>query len=214
METTIKTEPQEKAAKHPVVKHGPLVILLLLIVAGVAYWHMQQSRVYIEKAEVTASVIGLAPKTSGKLEEMLVKEGEEVKENQTVARVGNELVKAKSDGLVINTTDDIGKSINAGEAVVSMINPQDLRVVGHLDEDKGLTQLKVGQTAEFTMDAYGSKKFTGVVDEVSETSRNSDVVFSISDKREVKQYDIKIRYNVAEYSELKNGMSAQAWIYK
>lgn len=204
----------QKPVKHPVIKHGPLVIVALLVVVGVVFWQVQQGRVYIEKAEITAPVVELSPKAPGKLEEVIVKTGDEVKENETVARVGDELIKAKADGVVVKVNEDIGTNLNAGTMVVSMVSPDDLRVVGHLDEDKGLTDLKVGQTAEFTVDAYGSKKFTGVVDEISQTSRDSDIVFNISDKREKKQFDVKIRYNVAQYPELKNGMSAQVWIYK
>jgi multidrug resistance efflux pump len=203
-----------KSAKHPVVKHGPLVIIALILLAGVLFWQLQQKKVYIEKAEITAPVVDLSSKAGGKLEEVMVKEGDEVKENQTVARVGDELIKAKTDGVVVKANEDIGKNFNPGEAVVSVVSPDDLRVVGHLDEDKGLTDVKVGQTAEFTADAYGSRKFMGVVDEISDTSRDSDIVFNISDKREKRQFDIKIRYSVAQYPELKNGMSAQAWVYK
>jgi hypothetical protein len=66
----------------------------------------------------------------------------------------------------------------------------------------------------FKVDAFGDKKYYGVVDEISSTSHESDVVFSISDKREKKKFDIKVRFNLAEYPELKNGMSAKLWVYK
>jgi ketol-acid reductoisomerase len=87
-------------------------------------------------------------------------------------------------------------------------------VVGHIEENKGLKDIKVGQRAMFEADAFGSKQFNGVVDEISETSRQSDVVFNISDNRQVQIFDVKIRYNLADYPELKNGMSAKVWIYK
>jgi hypothetical protein len=95
-----------------------------------------------------------------------------------------------------------------------MIDSTDLRVVGHLDEDKGLKDVQVGQLAIFKLDAFGGKKYLGVVDEISETSRESGVVFNISDKREVKQFDIKVRFDTDAYPELKNGMSAKIWISK
>jgi hypothetical protein len=97
---------------------------------------------------------------------------------------------------------------------VTIIDPNDLRVVGHLDEDKGLADVRVGQQATFTVDAYSSKKYIGTVDEISETSRTTGVMFSISDKRAVKQFDIKVRFNINDYPELKNGMSAKIWISK
>ena len=66
---------------------------------------------------------------------------------------------------------------------------------------------------EFTVDAFGAKKYSGVVDEVGSTSHAGDVVFNISDQRQVAQFDVKIRFNSQLYPELKNGMSAKVWIY-
>jgi len=146
--------------------------------------------------------------------EVMVKPGDQVLENDVVARVGNELLKAKADGLITDVQDDIGKTFGPGEAVVSMVEPNELRVVAHLDEDKGLKDVRVGQLVNFTIVAFGSKNYFGTVDEISETSRQSSVVFNISDKREVKQFDVKIRFDINTYPELKNGMSAKVWIHK
>lgn len=190
------------------------IVVLAIIIGGTAYYLFALSRVYIEKAEVTASSIGLSSKTGGTLQEVMVKEGDQVSYNEVVARVGNELIKAKSDGIVTNVNNDIGKNFAPTEAVVTIIDLKDLRVVGHLDEDKGLPDVHIGQRATFEVDAFGSKKYIGVVDEVSETSRTSGVSFSISDKRATKQFDIKVRFNIGQYSELKDGMSAKIWIYK
>jgi multidrug resistance efflux pump len=190
------------------------VATVLIIAGGIAYYLYTQSRIYIEKAEVTAASISLSSKIGGTLQEVMVKEGDQVGENEVVARVGDELIKAKSDGMVTNVNDNIGKNFAPTEAIVSMINPNELRIVGHLDEDKGLKDVQVGQQAFFTVDAFGSKKYIGTVDEISETSRSSGVVFSISDKREVKQFDVKVRFNISDYPELKNGMSAKIWVQK
>jgi multidrug resistance efflux pump len=148
------------------------------------------------------------------LEEVFVNEGDKVSANQSIARVGDEIIKAKSDGIVVAINENIGTSFNPGQAVASMIDPSDLRVVGHIEEDKGLANIQIGQPVVFTVDAFGSKKYYGVVDEISDTSRESGIVFNISDKREVKQFDVKVRFDVNKYSELKNGMSAKVWIYK
>jgi multidrug resistance efflux pump len=189
-------------------------LIIVGAIGGIVYLKIISGRVYIEKAEINAPAIVLSPKTSGVLEEIYVKQGDKVVENEPVARIDSEIIKAQSDGLVLKTNDDIGRNFAKGEAIVTMIKISDLRVVGHLDEDKGLKDVKVGQQVMFQVDAYGTKNFYGIVDEISETSRDSDIVFSISDKREMKQFDVKIRFNPAEYPELKNGMSAKAWVYK
>ena len=62
--------------------------------------------------------------------------------------------------------------------------------------------------------AFGSKEYSGVVDEISPTSNVGDIVFNISNARQQQTFNIKIRFDVTQYPELKNGMSAKLWIYK
>ena len=95
-----------------------------------------------------------------------------------------------------------------------MINPNDLRVVGQVEEDKGLKDIKIGQSAIFTVDAFGSKQYSGIVDQINPTSDAGDIVFNISNTRQENNFDVKIRFDVNQYPELKNGMSAKLWIYK
>jgi multidrug resistance efflux pump len=190
------------------------VFVFAALVAGGAYWINIQNRVYTDKAEISASITDLSPHNSGTLDELFVHAGDYVNENEAVARVGDQTIKAKSDGLIVSINDNIGKNLNPGEVVASMINPADLRVVGHIEENKGLKNIEIGQPAVFTVDAYGGKKYYGVVDEIGDTSRQSGIVFNISDKREVRQFDVKVRFDVNTYPELKNGMSAKIWIYK
>jgi len=98
--------------------------------------------------------------------------------------------------------------------VATMIDPTQLRVMGNLDEDKSLNQIKVGDPATFTVDAFGSQQFKGVVDEISPTSEAGSVVFNISDQRPTNQFAVYVRFDPAQYPELKNGMSARILIYK
>ncbi len=184
------------------------------VIAGFALLQVNNSRVYIEKSEVVAPTIDLAAQNPGVLQQVFVQEGDSVVANESVARVGDELIKTQTAGIIIAVKKDIGKLFNKGESVVTMIQPSELRVVGRLAEDKGLSDVRVGQRAIFTVDAFGSKQYEGIVDEISPTSRAGDVVFSISDKRETKEFNVKVRYDIAAYPELKNGMSAQIWVYK
>jgi multidrug resistance efflux pump len=209
MEKTEKKPPSKK------ILFGILGgVLLTGLIGGTAYWFSIQKRVAIEKAEISAPSIDLSASASGLLEEVFVKAGDQVRTDAVVARVGNELIKTRTSGLIINAKNDIGRIFNRGEEGVSMIDPDELRVVGHIEEDKGLKEILVGQRAIFSVDAFSSREYFGTVDEISEVSRQSGVVFNISDKREVKQFDVKIRFNINEYPELKNGMSAKIWIYK
>jgi multidrug resistance efflux pump len=194
-----------------------LIVIGLVLAVGIAgavwYFVAASHEVKIENSSIAATSINLAPSAGGRLAEVYVNEGDMIDANAVVALVGNELVKSKLGGLVIMAREDIGKTIAPGETVVSMINPADLRVVGRLAEDKGLKSVSVGDAATFTVDAFGGRVFNGIVDEVSPTSRSSDVVFSISDKRQENEFNVKVRYDVSAYPELKNGMSAKLTIY-
>jgi len=142
-----------------------------------------------------------------------VNEGDTVTANETVARVGDQLIQAKVAGIVISVPDTVGAQVNSGTPVVTMIDPTQLRVVGQIDENKGLSSVKVGDSVTFTVDAFGGQQFSAVVDEISPTSNQSGIVFNISNSRETQQFDIKARFDTTADSQLKNGMSARMWIY-
>ncbi len=190
---------------------GIIVVVLLLI--GALVWKSLSSHVSIEKSQIMAPTIVIGPQAEGILAEVYVKAGDTVTADEPVARVGNEILSAKVAGLVIAVQNTPGQVITPGAAVVSMIDPTQLRVVGTIAEDKGLADLRVGQPVSFTVDAFGGTTFTGIVDEISPTSDQSGVAFDISDQREVKNFTIKARYDIAAHPEFKNGMSAKMTVY-
>jgi len=208
---------EEKLIQKLIKDVRALIVIGLVLVVGIsgAVWYFiaASHEVKIENSQITASAINLAPAVGGRLNAVYVHEGDLIDADTVVALTGNELIKSKIGGLVIMAREDIGKSIAPNETVVSIIDPSDLRVVGRLAEDKGLNKVSVGDAATFTVDAFGGRVFNGIVDEVSPTSRSSDVVFSISDKRQENEFNVKVRYDVSAYPDLKNGMSAKLTIY-
>lgn len=211
----IKNEEKEikKLSRSTHIMMGLVAFIIIVLAGAFAYWQYSSGYIYTDKSEVSAPTTDIAPQNSGVLQEILVNRGDFVNANTVVARVGNELIKTKDAGVITNIQNNIGKTFNKGESVVSIVNPNELRVVGHIDEDKGLSEIKIGQHAIFTVDAFGSKKFDGIVDEISPSARQGDIVFNISDKRETRVFDVKIRFDTKTYSELQNGMSAKLWIY-
>jgi multidrug resistance efflux pump len=196
-----------------------IVILFVVVLAflGGSYWYVSSKSVSIDQSIISAPLIKLSPMNSGNLQETFVKEGDMVVADESVARVGDEIVKAKTAGEIVAVDTNIGEFVNVltGQgSVASMIDPTQLRVVGHLEENKGLADIHVGDPAIFTVDAFGSKQYQGIVDEISPTSRASDVVFDISSQRPTNEFDVKVRFDPQKYPELKNGMSARIWVYK
>jgi len=215
-----KTQEHDAPAKKANTKLVVWVILGLVVIAvigGGLYWYVSSKTVYIDLSQISAPLINLSPVNSGVIEEVYVNDGDIVAINTPVARVGAEIVKAKVAGEIVSVNNNIGQYVNVmtGQGTVAtMIDPTQLRVVGNLDENKGLSNVQVGDLATFTVDAFGSKTYKGIVDEVSQTSNQSDVVFNISDQRPTNQFAVKVRFDPSLYPELKNGMSAKIWVYK
>lgn len=195
-----------------------LLTLGALAVAAVAcasflYLRADAGRIVSDKAQITGTVIDLAPRSAGALEEVYARPGDAVQANAPVVRVGGELVKAKVAGEVLSVNDEIGTRFNPGQSAATMLDRSTLRVEVRIEEDKGLADIRPGQPAQFTVDAFPGKTFAGAVDEVSPTSRASGAVFSISDKRETKEFNVRIRFDAAAFPEIKNGMSAKVVIF-
>ena len=191
-----------------------LVAVFILLNGAIIYLSVNNNRVYIEKSEINAPIITLSPANAGILDKVLVKEGDRVYADMIVAQVNGVPIKSKIDGLVIAVQNTPGQLVSSQTPIVKMINPNEFRVVGHIQEDKGLLDIKPGQEVIFTVDAFGSQEFRGLVESVVPTARDTSIAFSISDKRPEKEFDVKIRYDTSTYSDFKNGMSAKMWIYK
>jgi multidrug resistance efflux pump len=201
--------------KNPIVS-SILVILLLvgLTVGGMFFYFKEmQARIKIEDSLVNAAVIPIVPTIVGKLRTVFVVEGQKVKKGDALAEVGSEVVRAFSDGIIIETNKQIGATVFQQIPIVKMINPNEMRIDGTIDENKGLNQLKIGQVVSFTIDALPGKLFWGFIDEIAPTAKQTSMTFSISSERPTQQFEIFTRFNASAYPEIKNGMSAKMVVY-
>lgn len=208
---TLQTPEKKKVGRRTVIT----AIVISAAIALGAYWYVSSRTVYIDLSQVQAPVVSLAAPDSGQLQAVFVRVGDMVQKNQPIALVGNDVVKAKTDGEIISVDKNIGEYENAltgQDIVATMIDPTQLRVVGTIDEDKGFSAIQVGDIAKFTVDAFGGKTYYGVVDEVGQTSVSS-ITSNIFNQRPTNQFNIYIRFDPARYPELKNGMSARIWVY-
>ena len=166
------------------------IVIILTILTLFIFWRATAGQIKTDSANIDIPIINLSSSTAGILEEIDVKAGDTVLPNTKVAQVGNETILSKVGGIIASVNHQEGQFFAPGQTVVSMVNPMEARLVAKIDENKGLTDIKVGQKVSFTVDAYGSQKFYGIVEEVSPISNDSGVTFNISDKREVKQFSI------------------------
>ena len=209
MEKTIK----ESIFKKPWVQSVAGVLAVIILVVLIFIYKSISSYVKIDEGTISAPIIQVSPETPGILEEVYVQVGDEVEAGQALAQVGAEVMTAKVPGIIVYTNDTPGQYFTYASPVVKMINKDELRLVGSIKEDAGFSKISIGDTVKFTLDAFPGEEYVGIVDEISETSKDSSVVFSISDKREVKEFTIKIKYDVAKYPEFKNGMSAKIKVF-
>ncbi len=214
MPHTPHTEQKKKTDRRVIIAAAFILVVVGGGIGVAAYIAAAQKTVYIENSTIEAPVVDLTPTTAGTLSAVYVSVGDTIAPNTVVAEVGTDLIKSQNGGYVIMASNAVGKPVGTSDTIVKTIDPSQLRVVGQVEEDKGLADIVPGQRATFTVDAFGGESFDGIVDEVEPTANNSDVVFNISDKRQEQDFDIKVRFDVAAHPELKNGMSAKLWIYK
>jgi multidrug resistance efflux pump len=214
--------PNSKDTQKAAPKRDPRILILAAFIvvvigggiAALAYMGVSNRTVYIDRSQISAPLSDLAPATAGVLKAVYVSEGQVIPPNTVVAQVGTQLLKSTGGGLVVTVNNNIGKLVSPTAAVVTTLDPAQLRVIGQVQEDKGLIHIKVGDPVTFTVDAFGGKQFTGVVDSVAPTAQSGDVVFSVSDNRQEQDFDVKVNYDPQLHPEIKNGMSAKMWVYK
>jgi multidrug resistance efflux pump len=209
---------EEKIEKLPIFKRPWMhsLISFVIIFGALAiflFWQSSRNTVFIENSDLEAPIVNLTPSLPGVLNDLYVKEGDHVEANGPVALVGSQIISAKVGGIVSSAPLVLGAYFMPGQTVVSVVNTSEMKVVGQVDETKGFSEITPGQRAMFSVDAFPGKTYEGIVDEVSPVSSDNGIVFSISDKRPIKKFDIKVRFNIALYPELKSGMSAKITVH-
>jgi multidrug resistance efflux pump len=189
-------------------------ICVLLILIGVyVYFQKITGRVYIDHSVIQAPVITISPTTSGKVLEMTVHEGQNIQNGDTLAIVGSETLRADTDGIVISASDLTGSTVNQQTQLIQIIRPINLRVVGTIDENKGLQDIHVGQVVSFSVDALPGNTYWGYIDEISPSAVAPTFSFSTSSERPTQQFTVYAKFDSISNSSIKNGMSAKMIVY-
>ena len=189
------------------------ICLLILLIGIYIYYQKTTGRVFIDKSLIQAPVITISPSLSGKVQEIDVKEGQLVENGDTLAIVGSETLRADTDGLIISANDLTGSTVNPQTQLIQLIRPVNMRVVGTIDENKGLNGIHVGQVISFTIDALPGNNYWGYIDEISPSAVAPAFSFSTSTERSVQQFTVYAKFNSVLYPAIKNGMSAKMVVY-
>lgn len=202
-----------KSSNRTFVKVAGGAFVLILLAVGYIIFQKTTGRVYIDNSLIQAPTIVFSPSLSGKVQEMDVKEGQLVQSGDALAVVGSETIHTDTDGLIISASDLTGSMVTPQTQLIQMIRPVNLRVVGTIDENKGLKDISLGQVVSFTVDALPASTFWGYVDEISPSAVAPAFSFSTSSERSTQQFTVYARFNSSLYPEIKNGMSAKMVVY-
>lgn len=203
---------KEHVLKKPLAQSLVSLFLIFGTLIGFLAWQYEKGIVSIENSYLSAPVVNFSPTVSGTLNALYVKEGDRIEANTEVAIVGSQIITTKEAGVVTYAPNVLGAYFSSGQTVVSLVKNQEMKVIGSVEETKGLIDILPGQKVTFTVDAFPSKEYQGIVEKVSNTSEDTGVAFSISDKRPIKKFNVTVRFNNSLYPELKNGMSAKMTI--
>ncbi len=212
-ETTTEKKKKESIFKKPWLQSLIAVVVIFGALGGFLFWQSVKDTVSIDNSYLDAPIVNFSPTTPGTLNALYVKEGDTVAANIPVALVGSQTVSSKDAGIISYAPSVLGAYLAPGQTVVSVVNNQDMKVIGSVEETKGLKDVKVGQRATFTVDAFPGTTYEGIVDEISPVSSDNGIVFSISDKRPTKKFNVQVKFRVNDYPELKSGMSAKITVH-
>ncbi|MBP7875921.1 efflux RND transporter periplasmic adaptor subunit [Candidatus Woesebacteria bacterium] len=205
----------KKIAKNnrTILQIGGIIVLLLLIAFSYIFFQKTTGRIRIDNSLIKAPIITIAPQLMGKVQEIDVTEGQTVQSGDTLAVVGSEVLRADTDGTIISATDLTGSTVGPQTQLIQMIRPVNMRVVGTIDENKGLNEIKIGQAVSFTVDAHPGATFWGYIDEISPSANAPAFSFSSSSERPTQQFSVYARFDSTAYPMIKNGMSAKMVVY-
>lgn len=203
-----------KKIRNPkVLRIIALIAIVILVVGGYLFYQTRQGRVFIDNSLVSAPISSIAPTTPATLSEIDVYDNQIIKKGDPIAIVGGQTMYANTNGLIIMANNQIGSLVGPTSPVAQLINPNDVRIAGTIDENKGLSSLQIGQVVSFTIDALPGKTFWGYVDEISPSAVQTQATFSISSERPTQQFVVYTRFDATKYPEIKNGMSAKMTVY-
>lgn len=189
------------------------MIIIFGILIGFIYFEYSKNTVFIENSYLDAPLSNVNPITAGSLNAIYVKDGDQVTIDQNIALVGSEIIHAKENGIISSAPHVIGGYYNAGQTITTIVVKDKMRVIGSIEETKGLKKISSGQKVIFTVDAFPGRKYEGVINEISPLSSDNGIAFSISDKRPIKKFNVYVEYDHSQYPELRSGMSAKMTVY-
>ena len=168
----------------------PVALGVVLIAGFIAFsmWREAQQYVSTDNAQISGEPVSVGAMNAGRVDSVNVKVGDAVTRGAVLARValpsqigvaqngqakldflgGADTridVTAPIDGLVIATPAAVGADVQAGQAIVTVVDPSALWVNANVDET-AIDRVRVGQPVSVHVDALGSD-ISGAVEAIT-----------------------------------------------
>jgi len=158
----------------------PLASFVVLVAAAVGFSGWRESQLYVstDNAQLSGEPVAVGSMNAGRLDSLAVRIGDRVSRGTVLARVSlpsvvgiaqngqpkfdflgsadtRVEVQSPIGGVVIATPVAVGASVQAGQAIVSVVDPSQLWVNANIDETS-IERVQVGQPVSVHVDALGA----------------------------------------------------------
>jgi multidrug resistance efflux pump len=204
--------------------------LMVIIMAAVTsvYWYNSSHYVDTEDARVDGTIIKVSPQISGRISEMNVAEGDDVKQGAIIARqveyqltpglnLDLSVIKSPITGTVIKKIGNIGEIGTPGSPIAMVADLKSLYITANVEETE-LHRVKQGQNVSFTIDSIPGVDFSGQVLSIGDAtvstfsllpSQNTSGNFT----KVIQRVPVKISIKSYQGQRLLPGMNATVRIY-
>jgi len=159
-----------------------IVVALLAIVGGVAYWIYNSYMYYgTDDALVSAQIVNVSVPASGQLQTLSVKQGDTVTAGQTVATVATTGATASTttrtditspiNGTVLQAAAVQGQTVTPGLTILQLTDLKSVNITAYVDEN-AINNVKVGQDVDIKIDAYNTT-YTGHVQQIVQAAAST-----------------------------------------
>lgn len=162
-----------------------VLAVMLLSLGGVTlyYWYINDHYVDTEDARVDGTIVKVSPQITGRISEMTVAEGDQVKEGAIIARqvefnlsqsanLDLAVIKSPISGTIIKKIGNVGEVGVPGSTLVMVADLSSLYITANIEETK-LYKVKPGQSVSFTVDSIPGVQFTGQVISLGEATNST-----------------------------------------
>ncbi|PKM80969.1 MAG: hemolysin D [Firmicutes bacterium HGW-Firmicutes-14] len=168
-----------------------VLILMVLTMAGVGFYYWYQNRYYVstEDARVTGDIVRVSPQIAGKLVELNIEEGQNVKKGQIIGRqemlslpdssLEMAIIRSPIKGVILKKQGAVGEVIVPGQILAMIADPDKLYISANIEETK-LERVKVGQKVDVTIDQYGDREFSGAVSSIGQAAGSAFSILPVS----------------------------------